>query len=92
MIHVTERAREILNEILKETLDEMLEEPDMVLRLGATDSGLGVYLDKQNEDDQVVEHEGRAVLLISSELSTALGGKTIDAEEAADGSHIVLRR
>jgi len=88
MIHVTEQACEML----KATLDDMVEEPDLVLRLGPTDTGLGVYLDRQNEDDEVIEHEGRALLLLSRELSLALGGRTIDVEEAADGSHIVLRR
>lgn len=88
MIHVTERAREAL----RATLDEILEEPELALRLGPIDSGLAVYPDSQNEDDEVVEHEGRAVLLISRELSAELGGNTIDVEEAADGSYIVLRR
>lgn len=88
MIHVTERAREAL----RETRDDILEEPQLVLRLGPIDSGLAVYPDSPNEDDEVVEHEGRAVLLLSRELSAELGGRTLDVEEAADGSYIVLRR
>lgn len=88
MIHVTERAREMI----KETLDDVLEEPELVLRLGPISSALALYLDSQNDDDEVIEHEGRAVLLVSRELSAELGGAAIDVEEAADGSHIVLLR
>jgi Fe-S cluster assembly iron-binding protein IscA len=42
-------------------------------------------------DDQVIEHEGRAVLLIDREVSETLADTTIDVEEHADGSHFVLR-
>ena len=63
-----------------------------MLRIGPTDSGLRVFPDTLKDDDQVIEHEGRAVLLIDREVSETLADTTIDVEEHADGSHFVLRR
>jgi Fe-S cluster assembly iron-binding protein IscA len=89
MLQVTERARETF----KETLEHMVDNPAAVmLRIGPTDSGLGVFPDTLKDDDQVIEHEGRAVLLIDREVSETLADTTIDVEEHADGSHFVLRR
>jgi len=88
MIQVTERARESF----KNTLEHMIERPDVTLRIGRTDSGLGVFPDTWKEDDQIIEHDGRAVLLIDHKESEALGDTTIDVEERADGAHFVARR
>ena len=87
MVQVTERARETF----KETLEHMVP-PAGMLRIGPTDSGLGVFPDTLKDDDQVIEHEGRAALLIDREVSETLADTTIDVEEHADGSHFVLRR
>ena len=87
MVQVTERARETF----KETLEHMVP-PAVMLRIGPTDSGLGVFPDTPKDDDQVIEHEGRAVLLIDREVSETLADTTIDVEEHADGTHFVLRR
>jgi Fe-S cluster assembly iron-binding protein IscA len=87
MIYVTEQARETF----RDELERLIDGPNTVLRIGPTDSGLGVFPDTPKDDDQVIEHEGRAVLLIDHEVSEALGDRTIDVEEHADGSHVVLR-
>lgn len=87
MIHVTARARERF----KEALDDMVDRPGLVLRLGPTGAGLGVYLDTRQDDDHVVEHEGQAVLLVGRDVSEALAGKTIDVEESTEGPRFVLR-
>lgn len=88
MVHVTEQARELF----KEALDHVSEGPDQALRLGPTDSGLGVFPDTRKDDDQVIEHEGQAVLLIDREVSEALAGNTIDVERDGEGARFVLRR
>lgn len=88
MIQVTERARGTF----AETLEHMADSPDVMLRIGATDSGLGIFPDTRKDDDQVIEHEGRAVLLIDREVSAKLADTTIDVEDRADGSHFVIRR
>lgn len=87
MIHVTERAREMF----KEALDQITDGPSLILRLGPTGSGLGVFPDTPREEDEVIEHEGQAVLLIDPEVSEALAGKTVDVEDHTEGSRFVLR-
>jgi len=88
MIQVTERARETF----KSKLDHMIESPGLSLRIGRTDSGLGVFPDTVKDDDQIIEHDGRPVLLIDQEISETLADTTIDVEEHADGAHFVVRR
>src|SRR5207302_9970905 len=87
MIQVTERAPETFKNKLK-----WIERPDVMLRLCRTDSGLGVFPDTLKDDDQIIEHNGRAVLLIDHEVSETLADTTIDVEERADGAHFVVRR
>jgi Fe-S cluster assembly iron-binding protein IscA len=85
MIQVTERARETL-------FEDLIERPGVMLRIGRTDSGLGIFPDTLKDDDQVIEHDGRAVLLINQEVSERLADTTLDVEERADGAHFVVRR
>jgi Fe-S cluster assembly iron-binding protein IscA len=87
MVHVTERARDIF----KESLDHVTDGPDLALRIGATASGLGVFPDTRKDDDQVIEHEGKTVLLLDREVSEALADKTIDVVEDTNGPRFVLR-
>jgi Fe-S cluster assembly iron-binding protein IscA len=88
MIHVTERARETFMETL-----ELVDNPGLILRIGPTESGLGVFPDTlQKDDDEVIEHDGRPVLLIDRDVSEEFADTTIDVEEDANGSHLVLRR
>jgi Fe-S cluster assembly iron-binding protein IscA len=86
MLQVTERARETF----KETIERM-PDPAAMLRIGPTESGLGVFPDTRKDDDQVIEHEGRALLLIDQAMSETLTNTTIDVEQHADGAHFVLR-
>jgi Fe-S cluster assembly iron-binding protein IscA len=88
MIQVTERAREAF----KNRLENRIERPNVMLRIGHTDSGLGFFPDTLKDDDQIIEHDGRAVLLIDQEVSETLADTTIDVEERADGAHFVVRR
>lgn len=88
MIHVTERARETF----KSTLEQMIESPGVVLRIARMDSGLGIFPDTRKADDQVIEHDGREVLLIDQKVSETLEDTTIDVEEHTDGTHFVVRR
>ena len=88
MIQVTERARETF----KNRLEELIERPGVMLRLACTDSGLGIFPDTPKDDDQIIEHDGRAVLLIDQKVSETLGDTTIDVEEHADGARFAVRR
>ena len=77
---------------LQEQLEDLIERPGVTLRIGPTDSGLGIFPDTLKDDDQIIEHDGRAVLLIDQEVSETLADTTIDVEERADGAHFVVRR
>ena len=88
MIQVTERAQETF----KNKVEELFEDPSVMLRIGRTDSGLGVFPDTQNDDDRIIEHAGRGVLLIDREISETLADTTIDVEEQPDGIQFVVRR
>jgi len=87
MIQVTERARETF----KNKLEDLIERPGVILRIGRTDSGLEIFPDTLKDDDQIIEHDGRTVLLIDQEVSETLADTTIDVEEHADGARFVVR-
>jgi len=88
MIQVTERARETF----KNKLEDLIERPGVMLRIGSTDSGLEIFPDTLKDDDQIIEHDGRAVLVIDHEVFGMLADTTIDVEEHADGARFVVRR
>ena len=88
MIQVTARARETF----KNKLEDLIERPGVILRIGSTDSGLEIFPDTLKDDDQIIEHDGRAVLLIDQEVSETLADTAIDVEEYADGARFVVRR
>jgi Fe-S cluster assembly iron-binding protein IscA len=88
MIQVTERARETF----KNKLEDLIERPGVMLRISSTDSGLEIFPDTLKDDDQIIEHDGRAVLLIDQEVSETLADTTIDVEEHADGACVVVWR
>ena len=87
MLNVTERARGMF----RQALDQISSGPDVALRLGPTDSGFGVFPDTRKDDDQVIEHDGQAVLLLDREISEALADKTVDVEDHAEGARFVRR-
>jgi len=89
MLNVTERARAKLKKLLTtESVDR-----SVALRLGETMSGkLGVFADRERPDDQVVEHEGTAVLLIGREIAENVEGTTIDYEEGDPGPGLVIKK
>ena len=53
---------------------------------------LVLFPDTQKDNDQVIEHEGRALLLIDQEVFETLADTTIDVEDHADGPQFVVRR
>jgi Fe-S cluster assembly iron-binding protein IscA len=89
MLNVTERARAKLKELLTtESADE-----SVALRLGKTASGeLRLFADRERPDDQVVEHEGTAVLLIGREIAENVEGTTIDFEEGDPAPVLVITK
>ena len=69
---MTERAKEKLKEFLQgETND-----PSLRLRLATAPSGeFSMFADRERDDDEIVEYQGSAVLLVGAEMATAIGGR-----------------
>ena len=87
MIGVTERAKQELKRILTENVDN----PQAVLRLVTGEEGqLGLGIDVETKNDQVVEHEGSKVLIVENGLATSLKGITLDVEDTTEGAKLVI--
>ena len=87
MIEVSERAKQELKKILMDHVDN----PQAGLRLTASEPGqFGLGLDVEMPGDQVVEHEGSKVLLVTKELAASLQGIQMDVQETPQGPKIVL--
>ena len=89
MLTVTEGAKQLL----KETLLAHTDDPEIGLRLSLKAPGqLGIVLDREEEGDQVVEHEGAKVLLVAPELAPVVDGGTLDVQDTADGPKLAVFR
>lgn len=88
MLNVTDRARAKLKELLETESDDR----SVGLRLGKMASGaFGVFPDRERADDQVVEHDGAAVLLVGQEIAENVKDTTIDNEEDGTGPGLVIK-
>lgn len=76
--------------LLEERLKVLEHEPDQLLRLIVKPDGLGLTLDTEREEDQIVEHQGRPVLLVEPELGEQLSGFTLDVIAGPDGDDFTL--
>ena len=86
MLTVTERAKQELKKALSA-------HPSGYAAFRMVLSGqrkFDLALDREREGDQVVEHEGCKVLLVSGEIRDALEGSSIDCRETAEGPCLVI--
>ena len=89
MLTVTARAKEKLKEMLESETDD----PSVGLRLATASSGqFGIFPDRERDDDQIVEHEGSAVLMIGQQMANAIGDATIDYDESQPDPRLVLKQ
>ena len=87
MIDDREEAKKELKEILTKNVDH----PDARLRLRINDQGqLGLGIDIEMPDDNVIEYEGFKLLLVERELADSLEGIAIDVEDSNEGSQLVI--
>jgi Fe-S cluster assembly iron-binding protein IscA len=87
MINVTEGARQELSRILLSTVDM----PQARLRLFPREQGeLGLGIDIEMPGDELVEHEGSAVLVVEKSLASNLQGVTLDVDTTPDGAELVI--
>ena len=88
MIDVTERAKQELKKILSSKVDNPL--AGLRLITSGPRGQFGFSIDVEMPGDQVVDYEGSKVLLVESELATRLEGHTLDMEDTAEGTQLVL--
>ena len=89
MLTVTKEAKLLL----KETLTKHSEDPQTGIRLSVNAGGqFTIVLDNESEGDQVVEHDGAKVLLVSSGLATDLEGSTLDVRDTQEGRKLFLSK
>jgi len=86
MLIVTPIAKEKLKKAL---LEEQATDPEVIFRITHVHSmpnRLGIALDKENKDDQVVKsEEGMKVLLVESTLAHELEGMVLDYKKSSQG-------
>lgn len=86
MLIVTPIAKKKLKKAL---LEEQVTDPEVIFRITpvhSMPSRLGISLDKENKDDQVVKsEEGMKVLLIESNLAHELEGMVLDYKKTSQG-------
>ena len=86
MIAVTERAKGELKKMLSKKVDN----PLGVLRLSPIQKGLGLRLDVEMPDDEVVKYENSKILVVEQTLADTLENVTIDVEDTPDGPELVI--
>jgi Fe-S cluster assembly iron-binding protein IscA len=89
MVNVTGRAKDRLKTLLTTTPGD----PSVGLRLDQTPSGgLAIFPDRERADDQVVEHQGTAVLLVGQDIAPTVDDTTIDCDDSAPDARLVIMR
>lgn len=105
MINVTTEAKELLHDMLNQAEEQSGEHADLGIRLAPTavtgeaeqasegqEVGLGLVLDHAQEGDQVVEHNGRTVLMVDQSIGDLLDGVTLDVVETPDGRRLTINQ
>lgn len=101
MITVTEKARDLLYDVLQQAEQQagIDEQEDVAIRLAPTEQPgdgeaaqmqLGLGLDRPQDGDQVVEHNGKTVLLVDSSTGNMLDGVTLDAVDTPEGRQLTI--
>jgi Fe-S cluster assembly iron-binding protein IscA len=102
VVSVTTEAKDLLQDILQQAQQQgAAVDEDTSIRLAPTTEGgdgshgqvgLGLMLDRPQEGDQVVEHNGKKVLVIDSSTSDLLNGVTLDAVDTPEGKRLTINR
>jgi iron-sulfur cluster assembly protein len=86
MITVTEEAKELFLRV--NYPDDTVLRLDPVVDQNTGETQIGISAGEPMSDDQVVEHDGEAVLHIASPVSQALDGSTLDKVDTPEGPGI----
>lgn len=85
MLFVTERALTALS-AMRTASDA--EEGESILLYLEEDGSLGLALAELEEGDNVIEQDGRVVVIVAEDLAQALDGMTLDVEINEDGNEV----
>ena len=86
MITVTQEAKELFLSV--DCPDDTVLRLDPIVDQNTGETQIGISAGEPVSDDQVVEHDGEAVLHIAGLLSQALDGSTLDAVDTPEGPGI----
>jgi hypothetical protein len=87
MINVTARARQELKKLLHAKVDW----PGARIRLIDRGQGvLGLGIDVESPDDQVVECEGEAIMVFGPEFASEIKLVTLDVDDTSEGPELVI--
>ena len=87
MINITERAKQELRKMLVKKVSW----PGARLRLIDRGQGnLGLGIDVEAPNDQVVDYEGLKLLIVEPSLASNLRHITLDVDDTPDGAELVI--
>ncbi|MFO8100970.1 MAG: hypothetical protein R6U37_02210 [Dehalococcoidia bacterium] len=87
MIDATELAKEVIAQALRNA--NVGQQRGLRLTRG---NGLFLELDEATDQDRVIRHDCKVVLIISKDVEHELGPGLIDIQETSSGNDLVLRR
>jgi len=89
MLTVTDSAKQELKKKLQDSTDDT----EASLRLEVKPpSQFGLSLSEEAEGDQVIEYEGKKVLLVASELAPTVNEATLDVKDTPDGPKLIISK
>ena len=87
MIYVTEQAKQELKKLLTVSVDW----PGACLRLLDRGHGnLGLGIDIKSPEDEIIEYQGDALLLVEPALASSLQLITLDVDDTPVGPELVI--
>lgn len=85
MLYVTDQALAALSAVRE---DSDAAEGESILLYLEEDGSLGLALAEIEEGDNVIEQDGRVVVIVAEDLAQALDGMTLDVTVSEDGEEI----
>jgi Fe-S cluster assembly iron-binding protein IscA len=85
MLYVTDQALAALNAMRE---DSDASDGESILLYLEEDGSLGLALAEIEEGDNVIEQDGRVVVIVAEDLAQALDGMTLDVSVSDDGEEI----
>jgi Fe-S cluster assembly iron-binding protein IscA len=86
MIGITERAKRELKELLFKKSDM----PQARLRLTGNRKNLGMGVDIELPGDEIVEYQGKKILVVERRLAVSLKGIVLDVDDTPQGPQLVI--